>query len=115
MMFQRMLQVVAKVPKGKVATYGQIAKLAGYPGAARQVAWALHGSRGVPWHRVLGSGGKILLDGQFGMEQRMRLEMEGVTFNGLRAEIKKFAWEPGGQKKSAGKKSVGSKRSRRAR
>ena len=83
-MFRRMLAVVRKIPRGKVATYGQIAYEAGFPGAARQVSWALHGSSGVPWHRVLGSGGHILLRGEAGFEQRMRLRAEGVAFAGQR-------------------------------
>ncbi|MDR3764660.1 MAG: MGMT family protein [Acidobacteriota bacterium] len=87
-MFRRMLQKVAKVPYGKVATYGDIAYAAGFPGAARQAAWALHsGGEGLPWHRIIGAGGKILLTGEFGFEQRMRLEMEGVTFLGLKVNM----------------------------
>src|SRR5512140_1326117 len=87
-MFDRMLRVVARIPKGRVTTYGDIAYAAGYPGAARQVAWALHASRGLPWQRVLGAGGKILLTGEAGMEQRFRLENEGVSFVGLRVNMK---------------------------
>ena len=83
-MFRRMLSLVRKIPRGKVATYGQIAYAAGYPGAARQVAWALHGSSGLPWHRVLGAEGRILLGGEAGFEQRMRLRSEGVAFAGQR-------------------------------
>ena len=87
-MFDLMLRQVRKIPKGKVATYGDIAYAAGFPGSARQVAWALHQSSGVPWQRVVGSGGKILLGGEHGFEQRMRLEAEGVTFHGLRVDMK---------------------------
>ena len=87
-MFQKMLRQVRRIPRGKVATYGNVAYAAGYPGAARQVAWALHGSRGLPWQRVVGAGGKILLAGEAGMEQRFRLENEGVRFLGLRVDMK---------------------------
>src|SRR5689334_5105068 len=87
-MFDLMLRQVRKIPKGKVATYGDVAYAAGFPGSARQVAWALHGSNGAPWQRVVGSGGKILLTGEHGFEQRMRLESEGVKFHGLRVDIK---------------------------
>ncbi|HWR13343.1 MAG TPA: MGMT family protein [Terriglobales bacterium] len=109
-MFAKIKKVIARIPKGKVATYGQIAKMAGYPGAARQVVWALHGSTGLPWHRVLGAGGKILLPGQNGMEQRIRLEMEGVQFHGAKVDMKSFGWEPKGQTKlkRSGTKAVGS-------
>jgi methylated-DNA-protein-cysteine methyltransferase-like protein len=103
LMFEKIKRTVAQIPKGRVATYGQIAKLAGFPGAARQVAWSLHNSHGLPWHRVVGSGGKILLGGHSALEQRMRLEMEGVRFSGTRVDLKNFAWEVP-KKRSAAKK-----------
>ena len=87
-MFELILRQVRKIPKGKVATYGDVAYAAGFPGAARQVVWALHSSSGVPWQRVVGAGGKILLPGENGFEQRMRLEAEGVKFHGLRIDMK---------------------------
>ena len=55
-MFARMLGVVRRIPRGKVSTYGDIAYAAGFPGRARQVAWALHASHGLPWQRVVGAG-----------------------------------------------------------
>lgn len=88
-MFQKFLAQIRHIPRGKVATYGDIAYAAGYPGYARQVAWALHGSSGsVPWQRVVGSGGKILLTGEHGFEQRIRLQAEGVRLIGLRVDMK---------------------------
>ena len=70
-MFERVLAAVRKIPKGKVATYGDVAAASGYPGAARQVVWALRsGGKAVPWHRVLGAKGKIRLTGENGFEQR---------------------------------------------
>ncbi len=87
-MFKLMLRQVRRVPYGKVATYGDIAYAAGFPGAARQVAWALHtSSAGVPWHRIVGADGKILLPAEGGFEQRMRLRAEGVQFLGLRVNM----------------------------
>jgi methylated-DNA-protein-cysteine methyltransferase related protein len=87
-MFQNILRQVRRIPRGKVATYGDVAYAAGFPGAARQVAWALHGSSGLPWQRVVGAGGKILLTGEAAMEQRFRLENEGVKFVGLRVDMR---------------------------
>src|SRR6516162_4169972 len=82
-MLPEIRKVVAKIPKGKVATYGAVARAAGYDGAARQVAWALRGADGkLPWHRVLGAGGRIRLPGESGMEQRLRLQAEGIEFRG---------------------------------
>jgi methylated-DNA-protein-cysteine methyltransferase related protein len=81
---------IRKIPRGKVSTYGEVARAAGFPGAARQVVWALRGaSRGLPWHRVVGAGGKISLPGENGLEQRFRLESEGVIFHGSRVWMEK--------------------------
>ena len=95
-MLEKIRRTIAKIPKGKVASYGGVARIAGFPGAARQVVWALQGSdaRGLPWHRVVGAGGKIRLPDHSGMEQRMRLEMEGVQFNGARIDMKAHEWKP---------------------
>jgi methylated-DNA-protein-cysteine methyltransferase-like protein len=83
--FPEIRAVVSRIPKGKVATYGAVAQAAGFPGNARRVAWALRGTDGrLPWHRVLGSGGKILLPKEAGAEQRIRLEAEGVVFRGAK-------------------------------
>ena len=87
-MFKHLLTAVRRVPRGKVATYGDIAYAAGFPGAARQVAWALNQSKNVPWQRIVGAGGKILLSGERGFEQRMRLQEEGVAFAGLKVNLK---------------------------
>src|SRR5437016_11583748 len=93
-MFDEMKAVIRKIPRGKVATYGAVAKAAGFPGAWRQVAWALRGTDGqLPWHRVLGAGGKILLPGQSGMEQRIRLEAEGVTFRGAKVWMERHEFK----------------------
>lgn len=83
-MFEAIWRAVRKIPRGKVSTYGAVARAAGYPGASRQVVWALRATSGLPWHRVVGAGGRILLPGANGVEQRMRLEFEGVRFAGSR-------------------------------
>ena len=87
-MFPRIRATILKIPPGKVATYGAVAKAAGYPGAARQVVWALRQSYGLPWHRVLAAGGRIALPGEAGFEQRLRLENEGVQFSGARVNMR---------------------------
>jgi len=74
MMFAALQKFVRKIPRGKVATYGEVARAAGYPGAARQVVWALRAAKGLPWHRVVGARGRILLPGEAGLEQRLRLQ-----------------------------------------
>ncbi len=107
--FRKFLATIRRVPRGKVATYGDIAYAAGYPGMARQVAWALHtGIPGVPWQRIVGSGGRILLPAERGFEQRMRLQQEGVAFIGLRVDMDRHHHSFFGKKKSK----VGSRKSK---
>ncbi len=78
-MFRAIQAVVRRIPRGKVMTYGAVARAAGYPGAARQVVWALRAGNALPWHRVVGAKGKVLLPGEAGFEQRIRLRAEGVA------------------------------------
>jgi methylated-DNA-protein-cysteine methyltransferase related protein len=82
-------RVIASIPKGKVATYGQVAAAAGYPLYHRAVARLLRTDPPdrLPWHRVLGAGGEIKLPLEAGAEQRLRLRMEGVTFRGKRVKL----------------------------
>lgn len=89
--FEDIQRTVRRIPKGKVASYGEVARAAGYPGTARQVAWALFGAgaKGLPWQRVLGQGGKILLTGVDGLHQRTLLELEGVSFKGERVDMRR--------------------------
>ena len=86
--------VISAVPRGKVITYGQVAAAAGFPGAARQTVRALQGAEGLPWHRVVGAGGRIALSGEDGREQRLRLEIEGITFRGGRVRMDLHSWSP---------------------
>lgn len=100
--YKRIYRVVSRIPRGRVATYGQIAELAGMPRAARQVGYALSAlrddARGVPWHRVLNARGEISLRTEPGFEdlQRVLLEREGVRFdaNG-RVALARVQWPPG--------------------
>ena len=85
----RAIHYIRSLPTGKVSSYGAIAKAAGWVGAARQVVRILRTAHGLPWHRVVGSGGAIKLPGENGAEQRFRLKMEGVTFRGMRVDMKK--------------------------
>lgn len=87
-------RVIDRVPRGKVITYGQVAAVAGFPGAARLTVWALHHGEGLPWHRVVAAGGRIALPGGEGLEQRLRLEVEGVRFRGGRVRMDLCAWMP---------------------
>lgn len=76
-------------------TYGQVAATAGFPRAARLTVRALYSSERLPWHRVVGAGGRISLRGADGQEQRLRLQTEGVRFIGNRVPLERFGWSPG--------------------
>jgi methylated-DNA-protein-cysteine methyltransferase-like protein len=92
---------IRKVPRGQVSTYGAIAKAAGYPRCSRHVSRVLNQVQGLPWQRILGSGGRISLRGEAAMEQRFLLEAEGVRFKGRRVDLRQFEYRfPG---KSRGK------------
>jgi methylated-DNA-protein-cysteine methyltransferase-like protein len=79
---------IRAIPKGKVSTYGAVARAAGFPGAARFVARVLGRGFGLPWQRVLGAGGAIKCPGEYALEQRFRLEAEGVHFRGRKVDMK---------------------------
>lgn len=98
--YARIYAVVRRIPRGRVATYGQVAELAGLSGHARQVGYALHalpsGST-VPWQRVLNAQGSCSLRSVPGAEltQRLRLEAEGVRFDARgRVSLARFRWRP---------------------
>ncbi len=83
-------RVILSIPKGRVATYGQVAEAAGFPRNHRAVAQFLQRAPAdlLPWHRVLGAGGEIKLSYEAAAEQRFRLKLEGVTFRGKRVDLK---------------------------
>lgn len=83
-------RAVASIPRGRVATYGEVAAAAGYPLYHRLVARIL-GKAGdaLPWQRVVGAGGAIKLKSEAALEQRTRLELEGVTFRGARVDMER--------------------------
>jgi methylated-DNA-protein-cysteine methyltransferase-like protein len=105
MMTAAISNAIRQIPRGRVSTYGAVAKAAGYPHCSRHVARVLNQVDGLPWQRVLGSGGRISLRGEVGMEQRFLLESEGVRFRGNRVDMKSFEhrFAPGRRKsRSAG-------------
>jgi methylated-DNA-protein-cysteine methyltransferase-like protein len=90
----RIERAIRAIPQGKVSTYGGVARAAGMPGAARLVARVLRRGFGLPWQRVLGAGGAIRLTGDSAIEQRLRLEAEGVRFRGRRVDMKTHEFKP---------------------
>jgi len=96
--FNKVWDMVARIPKGKVASYGQIAAGLGNPRAARTVGWALHSTphdMDIPWHRVINSRGRISTDcGEHSPDlQRNLLESEGVEFDARGyVDLERFQW-----------------------
>lgn len=101
--YRRIYAVVSRVPRGRVATYGQVAELAGLPGCARQVGYALHAlseQQSVPWQRVINARGEISPRSERGMDevQRQLLEAEGVGFDPRgRVSLERYQWRPRGR------------------
>jgi methylated-DNA-protein-cysteine methyltransferase-like protein len=91
MAFRRM---ILSIPPGKVSTYGSVAAAAGYPRYHRAVARLLRTDPidQLPWHRVVGVGGEVKLRGAAAHEQRARLKLEGVQFNGKRVDMEHFEY-----------------------
>lgn len=101
--YRRIYAVVRRIPRGRVATYGQVARLAGLAGHARQVGYALHslpkGTR-LPWHRVINARGEVSRRRRPGAElsQRLLLEREGLRFDARgRVALARVGWTPRGR------------------
>ncbi|WP_137168577.1 MGMT family protein [Salinimonas lutimaris] len=96
--YTQIYAVVTLIPTGQVASYGQIADLAGLPGRARLAGKALKDSTGhdLPWHRVVRADGTLAFPAgsEKAREQREKLLSEGVTVNNMRADIKRYGWQP---------------------
>jgi len=93
---QRVFQIIAAIPLGQVTTYGEVARLAGSPRAARQVGGVLkklpEGSS-LPWHRVVNRHGEISLQGEDFKRQRQALLAEGIIFKKGQIDLLKFGWK----------------------
>jgi len=95
---QRVVEAIRGIPRGKVATYGQLAAMAGNPRGARQVVRVLHTlweKERLPWHRVVNAKGTISLTGAGFDEQKKLLEAEGVAVDGRGAiDLNEYQWRP---------------------
>ncbi|MEW6281004.1 MAG: methylated-DNA--[protein]-cysteine S-methyltransferase [Candidatus Eremiobacterota bacterium] len=94
--FERVYELVRRIPPGKVATYGQIADLLENPRGARAVGWALNGlqDQSIPWHRVINGQGRVS-NRAHAAEQTRRLKREGVRFDGQgRCDLDRYLWDP---------------------
>ncbi len=91
--------LVKKIPRGKVLTYGALAKATRLPGGARTSGRAMAGTpkgQGIPWHRVVGAGGKLLIREPYASLQKKLLASEGAKLTESRVDMKTCAWIPPG-------------------
>jgi methylated-DNA-protein-cysteine methyltransferase related protein len=99
-------RLVKQIPRGRVLTYGDVARLLRLPGGARGAGHAMAATpagQGIPWHRVLGEGGKLLIREPYASLQRKLLESEGVSVIESRVDIKRHLWIPGSKGKPSKK------------
>jgi methylated-DNA-protein-cysteine methyltransferase-like protein len=97
MSWELVYRLVKRIPRGRVTTYGELARALRLPGGARAVGYALAATprgRGIPWHRVLGAGGRIRVPDRYAPLQRKLLETEGVATEGAAIDMKHYGWSP---------------------
>lgn len=97
MSWDKVYRLVQQIPRGRVLTYGALAKALRLPGGARTAGRAMASTpsgKGIPWHRVVGERGKILIRGPYAMLQKKLLESEGVKLIESRVDLKLHAWKP---------------------
>jgi len=111
--WDQVYRLVKKIPRGRVTTYGDLARELRLPGGARVAGYAMAscpGGSGIPWHRVVGAGGRLLIAEPHASLQRKLLESEGVAVDGRKIDMKRHAWSPGTRKGAARGKRKGRKR-----
>ena len=106
MPWDKVYRLVQRIPRGRGLTYGGLAKALRLPGGARTAGRAMAGTpsgQGIPWHRVVGERGKILIRGPYAMLQKKLLESEGVKLIESRVDLKLHAWKPPAKTPAAAK------------
>jgi methylated-DNA-protein-cysteine methyltransferase-like protein len=111
--------LVKKIPRGKVLTYGALAKATRLPGGARTAGHAMAATpngRAIPWHRVVGAGGKLLIREPYASLQKKLLASEGAKITETRVDMKTCAWKPSGLKheRKSAKRKLAAKRKTKA-
>lgn len=97
MSWESVYRLVKRIPRGRVTTYGEVARALRLPGGARAVGYALAAcpsGRGIPWHRVIGAGGRIRVPERYALLQRKLLQTEGVATDGVAIDLKRYGWSP---------------------
>ncbi|MFZ3215543.1 MAG: MGMT family protein [Candidatus Acidiferrales bacterium] len=106
-------RLVKRIPRGRVTTYGALAKALRLRGGARAVGYAMAAcpnGQGIPWHRVIGAGGRVTMPEPHASLQRRLLATEGVAFDGLRINMQLYAWQPKSRAKARKPKRARSRR-----
>jgi len=97
MSWDTVYRIVKRIPRGRVTTYGEVARALRLPGGARAVGYAMAATprgRGIPWHRVVGAGGRIRVPERYAALQRKLLQTEGVPTDGIAIDLKRYGWSP---------------------
>jgi methylated-DNA-protein-cysteine methyltransferase-like protein len=90
-------RLVKQIPRGRVTTYGHLSKALRLRGGARAVGYAMAAcpsGQGIPWHRVIGAGGRLLMSEPHASLQRRLLESEGIGVSGTRVDFERYGWNP---------------------
>lgn len=109
MSWDRVYRLTKKIPRGRVTTYGEIARKLELPGGARAVGYAMAAcpsGRGIPWHRVVGAGGRLLIPEPHGSLQRRLLEAEGVRAEFGRVDMQRYGWTPESKRNISRKRNI---------
>jgi methylated-DNA-protein-cysteine methyltransferase-like protein len=109
MSWDTVYRLIKKIPRGRVTTYGELARKLRLPGGARAVGYAMAAcpsGRGIPWHRVVGAEGRLLISEPHGSLQRRLLEAEGVRTEFGRIDMQRYGWTPGSKRKSSRKRNI---------
>ena len=114
MSWEHVYRLVKKIPRGRVTTYGEIARFLRLRGGARAAGYAMAAcpsGQGIPWHRVVGAGGRLLIAEPQASLQRRLLETEGIEISGRRIDMERYSWIPATKKlRSAAKRKIDQRR-----
>jgi methylated-DNA-protein-cysteine methyltransferase-like protein len=113
MAWDQVYQLVKRIPRGRVTTYGKIAAKLRLPGGARVVGYAMAScpsGKGIPWHRVIGANGKILIGEPHASLQRRLLESEGISTRNNAIDLDLYSWSPAKKRSQSSKRPKSSKR-----
>jgi methylated-DNA-protein-cysteine methyltransferase related protein len=94
LIFAEVWKLVKRIPRGRVATYGQLSQMIGKRLTPVGIGWAIRAGKDLPWHRVINSRGTVSTDNEHPGLQRAMLEAEGVEFDGDAIDLTRYQWQP---------------------